>query len=361
MTFEKCALACADYNYFGTTNGFGCACGNSIKANSIVTPNECAIPCNGNVRAGRPVDSQMCGGQASSSIYRKRESNSDLRSNLSTMVSSSLLGCYNDGDRSLRAPYPDTGFRMPISRLQSCEAQCAGFKYFGLRNFRVENRNYCICRDDLTDGVQISSDANCDLPCDEDNSRKCASSSIAYVVLYASPELTPCADLETSLRIKNPGFENGIALWSVSSSTGVVQWQAISSTNSHVGQRVARIVAKTGVGSLTLSQTVPVCPGVGYILTFWTYKSNGPCQIKSRFNNVNHDGKVATDGWFMQQMYVSSTVVNTNLEFEMSCSGSSLSSIFIDDLQLRPASIAGCAFSRSSFSVTILDSGGRSS
>lgn len=319
MTLNACAAACGTTAYFGVTAD-DCFCGDTIlkDESAVVSPDNCMTPCNGNTRTGRQ---QYCGGAQYTSIFRRDQ---DFVPPSSRTYNS--LGCYVDSPLQFSPNSATPRGATP----QICEAICLGFKYFTVEVVS------CFCSDDLS-FAQIAPTAECNSPCPGDSTQTCGGFG-RVVNLYATPQYQACGQVNTDLRVKNPGFENGVAYWSPITSPGV-QWQVQTRAEAHTGRRLARIVVKD-VGQIQLFQTIPTCPGVQYVLTYFHTLhagTNGDCATRAYFDGIGLPTSTPSNGgWSQQSSVVTPSGETAVLEIRIGCEGRQ-SMVFLDDIQLRPA------------------------
>jgi hypothetical protein len=123
-----------------------------------------------------------------------------------------------------------------------------------------------------------------------------------------------------------------------------MKWQAATYSDAHSGRRVARFTPRQYSGSLELTQTIPLCPGIGYIFSFWVKRTGiSTCA----FNLVLNNGYVIVENdsvdWEKLEGYATSAVMDGVLKFQISCNGFPYPRLYIDDVQVRPATSADAA------------------
>lgn len=335
MTLEKCALACGDYAYFLTIQAY-CYCDNSIndKSPTIVSDPLCDVPCPGNDRSG--TDS-FCGG----SYYQGYQLVDPTANYVPTELQFTSVGCYTEpvGDSLLVGR--DTVIDPYISTLQYCEAICQGYNYYGMTQ-----GSQCVCGDTLEADNRVAAPESCDARCVDDGTQSCGSTDVKTFNLYAKPTYTACTDLDSPRRVQNPGFENGIIKWHLSSGMSPnLPWQSIAFSRAPSGKRVARIVSRTSEDFTFKSETVATCPGIGYIVTFWAAQLNSNiCYVQVILGNAALSLNLPQFNGQYYQVYLTPQEVSMEVTFRINCGVSGFQILYIDDVQLRPATIADAAF-----------------
>lgn len=332
MTLDKCAIVCEGFLLFGVTNGDTCYCDNDIQSSIFLVGDEfCNRPCVGNARVGIPETDPTCGGNGYISVYSK-EYEIDL---IPSGVTYHNLGCYLEPAGVSALGFLDV-FSSAILRLQMCEVLCDTFDYFGVRN-----GNQCVCGDGINPDARIAAPATCSRPCSGAFEQVCGSDNSNYLVLYATPKFAACGELSTDLRVRNPGFENGVAFWRAEIPFGT-QWQVVSSKY-YNGQRSARITIRSGVVlPFILSQDLRLCPGTSYIFSYWVVGNS--CVVQPTFRGGAVSGGSGGETWNRGQVYVTAPVEAASISFEVVCSGSApLRQLYLDDIELRPARITDSA------------------
>jgi hypothetical protein len=313
---------------FGVTTGDTCYCGNSINSETQPFDDEnCDSTCAGNARAGKPPTDPACGGSGYMSVYSKAYE-IDL---IPSGVTYTNIGCYLDAGPADALVSQDV-FVTYALRIQMCEVLCENFDYFGLKG-----GNKCLCGDGISPDARIAAPATCSRQCDGDFSQVCGSDTANYQVLYAAPKFTACSKLGTTLRVRNPGFENGVAFWNAVVPTNT-QWQSVSSKY-HGGRRSARISSKLAVSPFIISQDLTLCPGTSYIFSYWSLGS--ACLVDAKFRSSTVSSGVGGDIWQRDQVYVTAPQEAASISFEVTCDGlTPLRQLYLDDIELRPATIA---------------------
>lgn len=331
MTLQKCSIACFNYVFWGVINGDSCYCSNSLPGGTSLHANaNCNAPCSGNNLFGT---SESCGSPSGGTSYYSVFQKATAVPDIPPTPSYNQIGCYAEGLTSI---LDDSIMQMPQSNAQTCETLCTGFRFFGLRS-----ANTCICGNTIDNTARIGPAAACDVVCLNGPTQNCGSSDSSHNNIYARSDLTACAQLNTKLRVRNPGFENGIAFWS---DQGLdfprIRWQSIKASElGSTGKRVARITSHETSARLTLSQTVPVCPGTGYILSFWgSARNGGPCTVELSLDDGDPISLEVVDFATGRRGYVSPTLLDTKLDILVYCAVSgSPSTMFLDNIELRPA------------------------
>ncbi|KAI4099122.1 MAG: hypothetical protein L6R37_006115 [Teloschistes peruensis] len=144
LTIEKCAMLCADFNYFGVEYYRECYCGNDLQTGSVPAPStDCKYPCKGD-------NSEICGGDYRLNLYGfggMSPSSTTTASATATPSPSNYVSraCYTEAKNSRAltgATYVDDKMTTEL-----CAAACTGFDYFG-----TEYARECYCGNMLQDG-----------------------------------------------------------------------------------------------------------------------------------------------------------------------------------------------------------------
>ncbi|KAL8777063.1 MAG: hypothetical protein Q9194_002771 [Teloschistes cf. exilis] len=144
LTIEKCAMLCADFNYFGVEYYRECYCGNDLQTGSVpAASTDCKYPCKGD-------NSEICGGDYRLNLYGfggMSPSSTTTASATATPSPSNYVstGCYTEAKNSRAltgAAYVDDKMTTEL-----CAAVCTGFEYFG-----TEYARECYCGNMLQDG-----------------------------------------------------------------------------------------------------------------------------------------------------------------------------------------------------------------
>lgn len=334
MTLELCALVCIGRDYFAVSSGSTCMCGDTIAIGEDFWNAEgCTIPCNGNTRAGRPVNDQICGSNEYSNVYLK-----DIGTvpDFPSSPNYNSMGCYSViannehilGEKTVALP-------ESALTIELCEGICRGFKYYSL------GPSVCVCGDQVNTAARIAATDLCSEQCPGNNQEICGGTGGSYVSLYATPEFADCGRLDTPLRVRNPGFESGVISWT-SAGVGNIRWNSVVSSDTFSGRRVARIANKGGA-QLVLKQELRLCPGASYIFSF-AVRGND-CQTVAAFKQNTLYTTIRSPYWGSYIVYLNSDSEYGDLSFTVTCDNlpAPLSQYFIDAIQVRPASSADSA------------------
>jgi len=153
MTLQSCAAECTGYSYFGTEYGRECYCGNNFATGSQPAPqDECTFPCAGN-------GAEICGAGLRLSVYSTTvpivtPAAAATPSNPATVGAYEYYSCMTEGT-NLRALQGHTTAYDSMT-LESCAADCAGFKYFG-----TEYSRECYCGNSFAPGAGAAPESQC--------------------------------------------------------------------------------------------------------------------------------------------------------------------------------------------------------
>jgi len=159
MTVEKCADACASYEWFGVEYASQCYCGTSLAATSQkVATTECSMRCGGDWN-------QLCGDANRLNVFYALGDKTG--SNLEEVEGYTYKSCRTDSSTGVRS-LTGAEYRSDAMTVQSCAAFCkAGeFAYFG-----VEFGNECYCGNEL--GGEVAPEEECGHLCLGDSSLWC--------------------------------------------------------------------------------------------------------------------------------------------------------------------------------------------
>ncbi|KAF4635308.1 hypothetical protein G7Y89_g2796 [Cudoniella acicularis] len=205
MTLEDCSIDCAGFNYFGVEYGGECWCANTIDPTAALaaTQTDCNFICPGNqyeyCGAGNRLEiksssstgvssSKSSSSSSTSSVLSTKSSSvSSTSSHSSSFTSSSSIlstatitsssvqatptlqivpsvanyvyyGCWTEGT-GVRALAPGA-FAADTMTVESCEASCAGYTYFG-----VEYGRECYCGNTIAASSVLKPDSDCSMVC----------------------------------------------------------------------------------------------------------------------------------------------------------------------------------------------------
>ncbi|KAL8637618.1 MAG: hypothetical protein Q9228_005132 [Teloschistes exilis] len=168
LTIEKCAMLCADFNYFGVEYYRECYCGNDLQTGSVpAASTDCKYPCKGD-------NSEICGGDYRLNLYGfggMSPSSTTTASATATPSPSNYVstGCYTEAKNSRAltgAAYVDDKMTTEL-----CAAVCTGFEYFG-----TEYARECYCGNMLQDGSVPAPASDCSYTCSGNKAEKCGGS-----------------------------------------------------------------------------------------------------------------------------------------------------------------------------------------
>jgi hypothetical protein len=207
-----------------------------------------------------------------------------------------------------------------------CDALCTTYLHFSLRN-----GNECRCGNAKIDSVSSQSSNLCNVPCSGDISQICGAPN--YVNLYTRPCDNPLVE-----RVKNTGFENGVAFWTATPSSSLIQWNT-PNIRPNRGSRSARIVSKSPSAQLTLAQTFQVCPDEAYTVVFVAaQEANSGCSARISMNGQDMVGGSTISVWSLfSAKFVAGLVNQATLTVKITCAGSrNLKTMYLDNVSVKP-------------------------
>lgn len=168
MTLESCATDCTGYTYFGTEYARECYCGDSFSAGSIPAPEaDCSFLC-----AGNPLE--YCGAGLRLSVYALTvDKNASVATTPSpgpsiepTVGPYTYYGCQTEAPN--KRTLADKATAYDTMTLESCEADCTGFTFFG-----TEYARECYCGNSFSPGSVAVANTECNFLCVGNASEYC--------------------------------------------------------------------------------------------------------------------------------------------------------------------------------------------
>lgn len=328
MNYEKCAVACFRYDYFGISNGNGCLCGDYINGGVQDPPETCSSQCSG---LGADTVPGTCGGPKSGriyivSIFKKKVDGAtiDLPGDIQQSYS---VGCFSTG--AIQTQY----FLVRDVSVDRCQVLCRGYRLFGI----YKNGGSCYCYDQLA-SQRTTDQTLCNSFC-PGGTQSCGGSNYQSVYSTAST----CSDLDQQLPLKNSGFEAGTAYWPITALNppNQISWAVRTDATAFQGSRYARIDSKAAGAYMALAQNIGnFCPGIEYEVS-WTGKEgpNSACTTWIAYTRSDRLGP-QTDGlnWATHSRRFFAPSVVVELSFIMQCDGQgsgSFRKLYLDDVKLR--------------------------
>ncbi|KAI0127330.1 WSC domain-containing protein [Xylariales sp. AK1849] len=173
MTPQKCATACAGYDYAGIEYGDECWCGGEIAGGSYVSDADCSFLCPGDKR-------YFCGAGNRLTIYAAVKP--------ANVTGFEYQGCFADdvNDRVLKSRQ----FADDAMTAEMCAANCAQYAYFG-----VEYGKECFCGTSFNSTAPVA-DSECAMSCPGNGGEVCGDAN--RVTVYGSKTTgTPPANMHT--------------------------------------------------------------------------------------------------------------------------------------------------------------------
>jgi hypothetical protein len=226
---------------------------------------------------------------------------------------------------------------MTLITQDRCQDICGESTFFAVYG------NSCICGDGLSALTRFQDRTSCVSPCEGNSNQKCGG--LQNSVANAFVNIAACGTLDTRLRVRNPGFENGAISWTPTrTGTGTINWSVRTDAGiANTGSRYARFDLFAGaVGDLALTQNIAICPGTAYILTVYAKKSNvaAACSIQAYLNNQQVIADVVGTVWAPSSAFVKPSTDPAKLDLRIGCDVNTngyLRQVFVDSVELRPA------------------------
>lgn len=314
LTWEMCANACQPYRFFSVQYSEECLCGNQLgNQEPPVAENLCSMRCKGN-------SNQVCGEGYKANVF---ERDPEIPA---PALSKVLRGCFST-DLSDNALYVDKSYTFTLGlTVEGCDALCSSYIHFSLRA-----GNECRCGNKKVESITSRNPSECNIPCGGDSSESCGSADV--VNLYTRACSNPLIE-----RVKNTGFEHGIAYWSATESTSQIQWST-PSIRPVQGRNSARIVSRSSTAQITLSQTVQVCPDETYTITFQAMQEiDSGCTTTLSMNGVEVILSTVTSVYTpFTTTFLTGVTSQATLSIAITCSGSrSVKIMYLDNVSVKP-------------------------
>ena len=177
MTLDKCASACAAYNFFGVEFGTQCFCSTELKESaSPADQAECSTRCGGDY-------GNVCGAPDRLNVFASKDCKEDPAS-ATTVGGFTYKSCWVDSNsaRALSGPV----HRANDMTAEVCAAFCKDFKYFGL-----EYGSQCFCGNELNGVAAV--EGECSYVC-EGNAKQWCGAADRLNVYGTTPDPTPVVD-----------------------------------------------------------------------------------------------------------------------------------------------------------------------
>jgi hypothetical protein len=307
MNYERCAVGCSQFDYFGISQGTDCICGTSINNPNPVAVTSCSSQCSG---LGASTVAGRCGGPKPGALYVMsifvKKITGQAVGLPGEIQQSYSMGCY-----AIDTPQAIYAMNGAIT-VDRCQVICRGYQIFGI--FSEAGR--CFCYDNF-DQVKTS-DGLCDVTCAGGTCGGYAQQSV-----YSTN--APCQSLDQQILLKNSGFEGGTAYWDIRSNYGPMTWAVRSdTTTAFQGLRYARLDSKAVGNYMALAQDVKsFCPGVEYQVS-WSAKesANSECDSWIAVTRGSRLG-IQSDGqsWTLHSSRFFAPSIVTELSFIVQCDG----------------------------------------
>ncbi|KAA8569468.1 hypothetical protein EYC84_001099 [Monilinia fructicola] len=207
MTVDVCTAACQSggYSLAGVEYADECWCGNQLSNGGTLAPeSDCATLCTGN-------SSEFCGGTNRLDIYDFNDtaivtapfitttavaapSSTSSPSIQLTVGIYTYFGCQTEATsaRALASKASDTANMS----LESCEASCIGYTYFG-----TEYGRECYCGNSFSAGSISVPNSDCNFPCAGNSSEFCGASGMlsVYQLNATLSSIAPPANVSSSV------------------------------------------------------------------------------------------------------------------------------------------------------------------
>lgn len=179
MTAQVCAAFCSRYQFFGIEYGQECYCGDTNAAPAAPSA-DCSFPCPGDA-------SETCGAGNRLDVYKNE---AYAPAGPAALQGSSYVGCFVDGGPRV---LPSSSIASDDMTAAKCQANCAGFEYFG-----VEYGRECYCGNDAP--TQTAPETDCSFPCAGSDAEFCGAGNRlnVYKRTAASSPTTPSSTSPTA-------------------------------------------------------------------------------------------------------------------------------------------------------------------
>lgn len=314
LTVTKCAIACAQYEFF-TTSAISCFCGSVAPIAPPTGDASCAISCPGG--GVRP-----CGGAEVLVTYQKK-TNLYIASPLEQ--SAIYKGCVTTSGSSVVSYIAQTALTRG-----RCQNICEGYRFYGMSG------ELCVCAD-TWQGFEASG-ASCGTPCPGLVSQTCGGTN--YYSLYTTQTACQASVLDQSL--KNPSFELGTAYWSIKTQgNGRMTWTARSDAAPPVGNKVARIDFQLTDESsqFRMSQAIATCPGLYYRWQQFDKQTvDSDCIVTIQTNSGAVGSDSGHSSWGLTTYYFTADSAFTLMTIVVECEGSkTVKNLFLDNISVAQA------------------------